>query len=213
MRRSLSRSVRNRTQPPSGSSSNQKAKGVRSLAKRVGKGSAGSPKLFWKAACSFLLDAPRIRKHWKGRTTGTRPPASIKGVRSPPGEGSPPGSQGSGTGSSGRGLNSMSPARLPPKSATMKIRCLLASRLAPAQYWASMSRQHRSGVPPRTIPAPAHLPEGGIGTSAPVKEDRTALKSIRSFVENAPMTFSQTAITGYTCLVASLISCMIRMAW
>lgn len=94
-------------------------------------------------------------------------------------EGSPPGSQGSGSGSSGRGLNSMSPARLPPKSATMKIRCLLASRLAPAQYWASMSRQHRSGVPPRTIPAPAHLPEGGIGTSASVKADRTALKSIQ----------------------------------
>ncbi|EQJ98278.1 hypothetical protein QUE_0723 [Clostridioides difficile P51] len=75
-----------------------------------------------------------------------------------------------------------------------------------------MSRQHTSGVPPRTIPAFPHLPEGGIGTSVSEKADRTALKSIRSFVENAPMTFSQTAIAGYRLSVASLISCMIRNA-
>mgnify|MGYP007026828810 CR=1 FL=1 len=54
--------------------------------------------------------------------------------------------------------------------------------------------------------------EGGIGTSVSEKADRTALKSIRSFVENAPMTFSQTAIAGYRLSVASLISCMIRNA-
>lgn len=67
-------------------------------------------------------------------------------------------------------------------------------------------------VPPRTIPAFPHLPEGGIGTSVSEKADKTALKSIRSFVENAPMTFSQTAIAGYRLSVASLISCMIRNA-
>ena len=120
--------------------------------------------------------------------------------------------QGGGSGSIGRGLNSMSAARLPPKSATTKIRCLRASLREPAQYWASMSRQHTSGVPPRTIPAFPHLPEGGIGTSVSEKADKTALKSIRSFVENAPMTFSQTAIAGYRLSVASLISCMIRNA-
>src|SRR5699024_647345 len=62
------------------------------------------------------------------------------------------------------GLKSISAERRPPKSATTKIRCLLASLRAPAQYWASMSRQDTSGVPPRTIPAFPHLPEGGIGT-------------------------------------------------
>ena len=82
----------------------------------------------------------------------------------------------------------------------------LAWRLMDAQYWASMSRHARSGVPPRTIPAPAHLPEAGIGTSAALNADSTALKSIRSFEENAPMTFSQTEITGYRSLVAFLIS-------
>ena len=46
-----------------------------------------------------------------------------------------------------------------------------------------------------------------------VKEaDRTALKSIRSFDENAPMTFSQTAIAGNRPFVASLISRIMRMA-
>ena len=128
---------------------------------------------------------------------GTRPPVSIKGARSPSAEAPPLSVQGGGSGSIGRGLNSISAARRPPKSATTKIRCLLASLRAPAQYWASMSRQHTSGVPPRTIPAFPHLPEGGIGTSVSAKADRTALKSIRSFVENAPMTFSQTRITGY----------------
>ena len=71
---------------------------------------------------------------------------------------------------------------------------------------------HTSGVPPRTIPAFPHLPEGGIGTSVSEKADRTALKSIRSFVENAPMTFSQTAIAGNIPFVASLISRIMRMA-
>ena len=52
-----------------------------------------------------------------------------------------------------------------------------------------MSRQQRSGTPPRTIPAFAHLPEGGIETSVSVNADRTALKSILLFEENAPMTF------------------------
>ena len=50
-------------QPPSGSPSYQKAKGVTSLAKRVGKGSVGNPKLFRKAVSSCLFAAPRIRKH------------------------------------------------------------------------------------------------------------------------------------------------------
>ena len=44
------------------------------------------------------------------------------------------------------------------------------------------------------------------GLLAHVKADSTALKSIRSFEENAPMTFSQTEITGYRSLVAFLIS-------
>ena len=88
----------------------------------------------------------------------------------------------------------------------------LAWRLMDAQYWASMSRHARSGVPPRTIPAPAHLPEAGIGTSAALNADSTALKSIRSFEENAPMTFSQTAITGNRLSVASLISLIMRIA-
>ena len=123
-------------------------------------------------------------------------PVSKEAVRSPSAAARPPSPQGGGSGSIGRGLNSMSAARLPPKSATTKIRCLRASLREPAQYWASMSRQHTSGVPPRTIPAFPHLPEGGIGTSVSAKVDRTALKSIRSFVENAPMTFSQTAITS-----------------
>ena len=65
---------------------------------------------------------------------------------------------------------------------------------------------------PRTIPAPAHLPEAGIETSVSVKADRTALKSIRSFDENAPMTFSQTAIAGNRPFVASLISRIMRIA-
>ena len=65
---------------------------------------------------------------------------------------------------------------------------------------------------PRTIPAPAHLPEAGIETLVSVKADRTALKSIRSFDENAPMTFSQTAIAGNRPFVASLISRIMRMA-
>ena len=144
--------------------------------------------------------------------TGICRPVSKEAVRSPSAAVRPPSPQGGGSGSIGRGLNSMSAARLPPKSATTKIRCLRASLREPAQYWASMSRQHTSGVPPRTIPAFPHLPEGGIGTSVSEKADRTALKSIRSFVENAPMTFSQTAIAGYRLSVASLISCMIRNA-
>ena len=61
--RSLSVSVRKRIQPPFGSPSYQKAKGVTSLAKRVGKGSVGNPKLFRKAVSSCLFAAPRIRKH------------------------------------------------------------------------------------------------------------------------------------------------------
>lgn len=69
-----------------------------------------------------------------------------------------------------------------------------------------------SGHPPRTIPAFAHLPEGGIEISVSAKADSTALKSILSFEENAPMTFSQTVIIGYTPLLASLISWMILMA-
>ena len=120
--------------------------------------------------------------------TGICRPVSKEDVRSPSAAVRPPSRQGGGSGSIGRGLNSMSAARLPLKSATMKIRCLRASLREPAQYWASMSRQHTSGVPPRTIPAFPHLPEGGIGTSVSEKADRTALKSIRSFVENAPMT-------------------------
>ena len=42
-------SVKKRIQPPSGSPSSQKAKGVTSLAKRVGKGSVGNPKLLRNA--------------------------------------------------------------------------------------------------------------------------------------------------------------------
>ena len=95
--------------------------------------------------------------------TGICRPVSKEAVRSPSAAARPPSPQGGGSGSIGRGLNSMSAARLPPKSATTKIRCLRASLREPAQYWASMSRQHTSGVPPRTIPAFPHLPEGGIG--------------------------------------------------
>ena len=118
---------------------------------------------------------------------GTRPPVSRTGPRSPPGAGSPPAVQGAGSGSIGRGLNNISGARRPPKSATRKTRWRRASR-GLAQCWASKSRHARSGHPPRTIPALAHLPEAGIGISVSVKADRTALKSIRSFEENAPMT-------------------------
>lgn len=63
-----------------------------------------------------------------------------------------------------------------------------------------------------TIPAPAHLPEAGIEMSAAVNAESTALKSIRSFEKNAPMTFSQTAIAGNIPFVASLISRIIRIA-
>ena len=118
---------------------------------------------------------------------GIRPPASRKGPRSPPGAGtrlSPPDGE---SGCIDRGLNNISGARRPLKSATRKTRCRRASR-GLAQCWASMSRHARSGHPPRTIPAFAHLPEAGIGISASVKADNTALKSIRSFEENAPMT-------------------------
>ena len=135
---------------------------------------------------------------------GIRPPASRKGPRSPPGAGtrlSPPDGE---SGCIDRGLNNISGARRPLKSATRKTRCRRASR-GLAQCWASMSRHARSGHPPRTIPAFAHLPEAGIGISASVKADNTALKSIRSFEENAPMTFSQIVITGYRSLVAFLI--------
>ena len=100
--------------------------------------------------------------------TGICRPVSKEDVRSPSAAVRPLSRQGGGSGSIGRGLNSMSAARLPLKSATMKIRCLRASLLEPAQYWASMSRQHTSGVPPRTIPAFPHLPEGGIGTSVTI---------------------------------------------
>lgn len=141
-----------------------------------------------------------------------RPLGSRKGPRSPAGADSPPAPQGAGSGSIGRGLNSISAARRPPKSATRKTRWRRASR-GLAQCWASMSRHARSGHPPRTIPAFAHLPEAGIGISASVKADNTALKSIRSFEENAPMTFSQIVITGYRWFVASLISWIMRMAW
>ena len=119
--------------------------------------------------------------------TGTRPPGSREGPLSPGAAGSPPAPQGGGSGRTGRGLNSTSAARRPLKSATRKMRCRRASR-GSAQYWASRSRQQRSGHPPRTIPAFAHLPAGGIEISASVKADSTALKSIRSFEENAPMT-------------------------
>lgn len=91
--------------------------------------------------------------------TGICRPVSKEAVRSPSAAARPPSPQGGGSGSIGRGLNSMSAARLPPKSATTKIRCLRASLREPAQYWASMSRQHTSGVPPRTIPAFPHFPE------------------------------------------------------
>ena len=110
--------------------------------------------------------------------TGICRPVSKEAVRSPSAAARPPSPQGGGSGSIGRGLNSMSAAHLPPKSATTKIRCLRASLREPAQYWASMSRQHTSGVPPRTIPAFPHFPEGGIGTSVSEKADRTALKSM-----------------------------------
>ena len=76
-----------------------------------------------------------------------------------------------------------------------------------------MSRQHRSVFPPRTIPALAHPPVGGIEISVSENDCSTALKSIRSFEENAPMTFSQTAITGYNPFVAHLISSIILIAW
>ena len=143
--------------------------------------------------------------------TGIRPPASRAGPRSPAGAGSPPAPQGAGSESIGRGLNNISGARRPPKSATMNTRCRRASR-GLAQCWASMSRHARSGTPPRTIPAFAHLPEAGIGTSEPVSAERTALKSIRFPDENAPMTFSQRAIVGNLPPVASLISGMMRIA-
>ena len=142
---------------------------------------------------------------------GTRPLASRKVPRSPSEvdiQRVPPDA---GSGCIVRGLNSISGARRPPKSATRKMRCRRASR-GLAQYWASMSRHAMSGHPPRTIPAFAHLPEGGIEISVSAKADSTALKSILSFEENAPMTFSQTVIIGYTPLVAYLISWMILMA-
>ena len=142
---------------------------------------------------------------------GTRSLASRKAPRSPSEAGIRRVLQDAESGCIVRGLNSISGARRPPKSATRKIRCRRASR-GLAQYWASMSRHTTSGHPPRTTPAFAHFPEGGIGISVFMKADSTALKSILSFEENAPMTFSQTVITGYTLLVASLISRMIRMA-
>ena len=143
--------------------------------------------------------------------TGIRPPDSITGPRSPAGAGSPPAPQGAGSGNIGRGLNSISAERRPLKSATINTRCRRASR-GLAQCWASRSRHARSGTPPRTIPAFAHFPEAGIETSAFVNAESTALKSIRFPDENAPMTFSQTAIVGNRPPVASLISLIMRMA-
>ena len=143
--------------------------------------------------------------------TGNCPLASIKVPRSPKAAGNRLFAPISESGCTLRGLNSISGARRPPKSATRKILCLRANR-GLAQYWASKTRQQRSGFPPRTIPAVAHLPVTGIETSVFAKADNTALKSIRLFDENAPSTFSQTAITGNRLSVASLISCIIRMA-
>ena len=173
--RSHSRSVGKRIQPPSGSSSYQKAKGVTVPAKSVEKGSFGAPKLFRNWSCFRRLAASRIRKGWKGMTTGTRPPASREGPRSPSAAGSPPDGPETGGKSIGRGLNSISPARRPPKSATRKTRCRRASR-GLAQYWASMILQARSGHPPRTIPAYAHRPEAGIGISASGRKARSTAR-------------------------------------
>lgn len=143
---------------------------------------------------------------------GTRRPASRKALRSPSAAGNPPAVPASESASIPRGLKSISAARRPPKSATRKIRCRRASREL-AQYWASISRQARSGCRPHTIPAAAHCPEAGIGISALWNAASTALKSNPSFDERLPMTFSQTAITGNTPPLASLISRMIRIAW
>ena len=63
--------------------------------------------------------------------TGICRPVSKEAVRSPSAAAHPPSPQGGGSGSIGRGLNSMSAARLPPKSATTKIRCLRASLREP----------------------------------------------------------------------------------
>ena len=119
---------------------------------------------------------------------GTRPPVSRKGPRSPWAAGTPPSVPGAESGSIGRGLNSISPARRPPKSATRKMRCRRARR-GLAQYWASMVLQARSGRPPRTIPAYPHRPEAGIGILASGRKAwRTARKSSRSFDTIAPAT-------------------------
>lgn len=58
----------------------------------------------------------------------------------------------------------------------------------------------------------AQTPEVGIGILVFVNDSSTALKSSLLFDEKAPMTFSQTAITGYVPFVAHLISYMIRIA-
>ena len=61
MSRSHSVSVGKRTQPPAGSSSYQKAKGLTALANRVGKGSVGNPKLFRNASVVRSFADARIR--------------------------------------------------------------------------------------------------------------------------------------------------------
>ena len=83
--------------------------------------------------------------------TGICRPVSKEAVRSPSAAAHPPSPQGGGSGSIGRGLNSMSAARLPPKSATTKIRCLRASLREPAQY---LSLIHIS----RTLSSPLAAP-------------------------------------------------------
>ena len=107
------------------------------------------------------------------------------------------------------GTKSISPLRSPLKSAIRKIR---RRRCAVPKYWASYTHQARSTPRPRTIPAFAHRPEPGIGTSASVNASSTALKSRREELDKAPGTFSQSANFGYSPLVASCISLMILMA-
>ena len=212
MSRSHSNGVRSRITPSCSAPSYQKANGWPILASKVGKGSPFLPKHARKSVWSPCFAIARIRRSWKGRTTGICRPASSAGIRFLPAADSPLSPQAAGYGNTPRGLNNTSAARLPVKSATMNTRRRRCESAGSPQYWASKSRQAVSARPPRTIPACAHSPLSGTETSIPVNAWSTAAKSSRSFEENAPATFSQTAKAGYRLFVAYLISSIIRMA-